>query len=97
MRTGGRWARPYEGEAWKYIIPCDVATGEEAWRCDLPSIEFHPVMNVPYACGSFYSAATGELLDMVVYGAPMISCAPPIIAREPMREIKAGEPTRPGA
>ncbi|MGM0493494.1 MAG: PQQ-binding-like beta-propeller repeat protein [Armatimonadota bacterium] len=93
--TGGHWAGEYEGEDWKYIIACDVATGEEAWRCDLREHDFKFIMNVPYAWGSFYAeatgkddarlfridAATGELLDIVQYDTPVGSCAPPIIAR----------------
>lgn len=92
--AGGHWAGPYEGEDWKYIIAYDVATGEEAWRCDLRAEAFKCIMNVPYAYGCFYAeadgdsarllridGATGEVLDRVEYGAPVGSCAPPIIAR----------------
>ena len=92
--TGGHWAGKYEGEDWKYVIAYDVANGEEAWRCDLREQDFRYIMNAPYAWGSFYAeadgksakllridAATGELLDVLDYGAPVGSCAPPIIAR----------------
>jgi outer membrane protein assembly factor BamB len=94
MGTGGHWSGDYEGEDWKYIIAYDVATGEEAWRCDLGAQDFTCSMNVPYAWGSFYAEAsggdgrlfridadTGELLDVLEYDAPVGSCAPPIIAR----------------
>ncbi len=92
--TGGHWAGRYEGEAWKYLIAYDVASGDEAWRCDLRAYEFDFIMNAPYAWGSFYAeasggpalllridGATGELLDVLEYGAPVASCAQPCIAR----------------
>lgn len=92
--TGGHWAGRYEGEAWKYLVAYDVETGDEAWRCDLRAHEFDFIMNAPYAYGSFYAeasarsalllridAATGELLDVLDYGAPLASCAQPCIAR----------------
>jgi len=92
--TGGHWAGRYEGEAWKYLIAYDVASGDEAWRCDLRAYEFDFIMNAPYAYGSFYAeasaksallfridAATGELLDVLEYSAPLASCAQPTIAR----------------
>ena len=82
--TGGHWSGQYEGEDWKYIIAYDVATGEEAWRCDLRKQSFTCCMNVPYAWGSFYAeadgksakllridASTGELIDVLrAYEAP---------------------------
>lgn len=92
--TGGHWAGRYEGEAWKYLVAYDVRNGNEAWRCDLRAHDFSYIMNVPYAWGSFYAettgrsskllridAATGELLDVLDYGASIGSCAQPIIAR----------------
>lgn len=104
--TGGHWAGRYEGEAWKYLVAYDVATGDEAWRCDLRAHDFDFIMNAPYAWGSFYAetsgrrsrllridAATGELLDVLDYGAPVSSCAQPIIARGLML---SGDLTRDG-
>ncbi len=92
--TGSGWGGDYEGEDWKYIVAYDVATGEEAWRCDLREYDFTNIMNVPYAWGSFYAEAsgdngklfridarTGELLETLVYDGSVGSCAPPIIAR----------------
>jgi outer membrane protein assembly factor BamB len=92
--TGSHWGGDYEGVDWKHVTAYDVETGEEVWRCDLRDHDFKFIMNVPYAWGSFYAeasggngrlfridAATGELLEVLEYDAPVGSCAPPIIAR----------------
>ncbi len=93
--TGGHWSGKYEGDKWKYVPAFAIDTGEEVWRCNLKDVPYQCIFNVPYAYGHFYAetydkpgskllridADTGELEEVLDYGAPISSCAPCLIAR----------------
>jgi hypothetical protein len=94
--SGNHWSKKYEGDAWKYVAAYSIADGSIIWKCDLSSIPYESLFNLPYFNGYFYAETTGgkygfsrllrirasdgALVETLDYGRSISSCAPCIIA-----------------